>query len=457
VQLPSGAKLQHGNEVREGGYRIGIVDAMQAVRLPDGTAGAEARIKLDQAAWALPRDTTVAVRGRSILGLKYLDIRRGASPEKLPDNGLIRADDAMLSHDLDRFLGMYDRATRNGARRALKGFGGALAMRGQALNRTLEIAPAMLRHLDVTMTVLAAPETKLGRFVSELGDAARALAPVAGRYAHSFAAGADTFAAMSADPGALDTTLRRIPPALRTGTASFRRQRPLLRQLGRVSVALDETAQRLPSALPRLTALATTGAAALPAGTRLNERAVPVLASLREFAQDPGSRTALDAATRTNGVLAPLTRFVGPYITVCNAFNYAFTYASDTASEPDLTGTSTRSMIVVPPREDNSMGSIGASEPANGQNVITGSGGFLHQTQYSAAVDRQGNADCESGQRGYMHRLNAFGDPKFKTVVDPHIPGNQGPTFTGRARVPAGETFSRAPQLGPSMPAGLDP
>jgi hypothetical protein len=81
----------------------------------------------------------------------------------------------------------------------------------------------------------------------------------------------------------------------------------------------------------------------------------------------------------------------------------------------------------------------------------------LHTNVYSAAIDREGNADCESGQRGYLRRVNTFGDPKFNTVVDPHIPGNQGKTFTGRDRVPPGQTFTRSPQSGPQMPPELDP
>jgi hypothetical protein len=53
--------------------------------------------------------------------------------------------------------------------------------------------------------------------------------------------------------------------------------------------------------------------------------------------------------------------------------------------------------------------------------------------------------------------MNHYGAPEAKTVVDPHLPGNSGPTFTGRPRVPAGQTFSRQPQVGPRIPAELDP
>ena len=40
---------------------------------------------------------------------------------------------------------------------------------------------------------------------------------------------------------------------------------------------------------------------------------------------------------------------------------------------------------------------------------------------------------------------------RFTAALDPHTPGDQGPTFHGRTHVPAGETFSRNPQTGPQL------
>ena len=40
-------------------------------------------------------------------------------------------------------------------------------------------------------------------------------------------------------------------------------------------------------------------------------------------------------------------------------------------------------------------------------------------------------------------------------MIDPATPGNQGPTYTGRRRVPKGQTFSRRPETGPAWPKGL--
>ena len=89
--------------------------------------------------------------------------------------------------------------------------------------------------------------------------------------------------------------------------------------------------------------------------------------------------------------------------------------------------------------------------PANGgeidpvQHALFGDAAALHDQGPARAVDEDGNADCESGQRGYLERL-ATGFPEdLKIVVDSRNPGSQGPTFKGRPRVPAGQSFSPEP------------
>src|SRR6266496_783198 len=73
VQLTDGSNLVDGNEVREGGYRIGVVTDLQPIPLSNGTTGAEATMKLDKTVGDIPSDSTIRVRPRSALGLKYLE------------------------------------------------------------------------------------------------------------------------------------------------------------------------------------------------------------------------------------------------------------------------------------------------------------------------------------------------------------------------------------------------
>src|SRR5688572_14258263 len=82
-QISNGANLLPGNEVKEGGARIGIVDSMKPLRLPDGTVGAEAVMKLDKNAGEIPADSQLDLRPRSVLGLKYVELKRGESKRTL--------------------------------------------------------------------------------------------------------------------------------------------------------------------------------------------------------------------------------------------------------------------------------------------------------------------------------------------------------------------------------------
>jgi len=461
VQISNGANLLPGNDVREGGFRIGIVEDMVPIRMPDGTTGAEISLKLDKDAGLLPKDSTVDLRPRSVLGLKYVEITRGTSSQTFRDGDVVPASQARFPVELDELYSTFDEPTRRASQQNLQGFGDAFSQRGASINQAIAGLPRLLQHLEPVARVLSDEDTNLRRFFAELGDAARVVSPVADRYAHSFSAGADTFEAWSRDPEALKATISKSVPTLDAGIASLRAQRPFLIDFEAFSGSLERVATRLPRNLPRIIPALETGARVQRRSVVLNRELGRTLAALQRLGANPGTGIALRGLTRTTGILNPLLKFVGPYITVCNYFNYSWTHAGEHLTEPDPTGTAQRTLLNQAPRNQNpsapSIGSIGAAAPANGEAVLSGAPVNLHSNLYSAAVNRDGTADCESGQRGYLKRVNTYGKPEFNTVVDPHIPGSQGPTFTGRPRVPEGQTFTRAPQSGPAMPVELDP
>jgi hypothetical protein len=248
---------------------------------------------------------------------------------------------------------------------------------------------------------------------------------------------------------------------MRVGIRSFRAQRPFLVELKGFSAALDDATREFPRSLPRITRALRTGIPVVAKQDEVNVELRKTLGSLQQLVADPAFGYALRGLDRTTQILNPLLRFVGPYVTVCNYFNYAFTHLGEHVTEPDPTGTAQRTLLNQAPRPRNptdpSYGSIGAKRPANGEAVVSGPAVYHHTNTYGAAIDHAGNADCESGQRGYQQKLTTYNDdPKLKIVVDPHTPGDQGPTWTGLSRVPAGETFSRLPQYGPKLPKELD-
>ena len=67
-----------GNDVRIGGSRVGAVDAITAKRSTNGTSDRRARrSSSSKDVGPLPKDSTLLIRPRSALGLKYVELTRG--------------------------------------------------------------------------------------------------------------------------------------------------------------------------------------------------------------------------------------------------------------------------------------------------------------------------------------------------------------------------------------------
>ncbi|MBA2349888.1 MAG: MCE family protein, partial [Solirubrobacterales bacterium] len=190
VDTPNGERLVVGNEVREGGERIGQVSDIKTVRMDNGKLGAELELQLDRKYTPIPDDTTYVIRSKGTLGLKYIDQIRGQSPKAFVENSVVSAGSVAATPVLDDFFSTFDEPTRENARRNLDTFASALAGRGQALNRTFVAFPKLLRDVVPVMQVLSRPDTDLRGFVNELGDFMRLTAPVADDLAEGFTTGA---------------------------------------------------------------------------------------------------------------------------------------------------------------------------------------------------------------------------------------------------------------------------
>jgi ABC-type transporter Mla subunit MlaD len=134
VNIGNASNLVRGNDVREGGFRIGIVNDIKPIRLADGGVGAQLVLKLDKGHGDVPVDSIVTIRSRSVLGLKYVDINRGHSKQMLADGGTLDARHTRVQVQLDDVLGTFDKKTRDASQQNLLGFGDALASRGDDLN-----------------------------------------------------------------------------------------------------------------------------------------------------------------------------------------------------------------------------------------------------------------------------------------------------------------------------------
>jgi hypothetical protein len=350
---------------------------------------------------------------------------------------------------------MFDPPTRAGSRRNLKGFGDAFAARGESLNAAIGRLPRFLGYLAPVAANLAAPVTQLDQFFLQLGRTAAVIAPIAEIQSRLFTDLATTFEAISRSPKDLQDTIAKSPGTLAVGTRSFAVQRPFLRHFASLSRDLRSAAAELPSTLPVINDALEVGAPVVRKSVELNDELHGALSALDSLVRDPLTLIALRATTATVGTLNPELRFLGPYVTVCNYWNYWWTFVAEHFSERDGTGSAQRALLNSADRQTNGVGAAGATAPANGPLQ------YLHGQPYGSAVTSQGMADCEAGQRGYTYKANAIGDQKYLVSVDPHTPGAQGSTYQyfengkgigrGPDRVPPGETFSREPEFGPQL------
>src|SRR5215218_10021806 len=116
AQTPSAANLVRGNEVRIGGTRVGSVDSIEVEPTQDGTSIAVLGLKLERAVAPLPKDTTVLIRPRSALGLKYVELKRGTSSESFDDGDTIPLSSATPAPvEFDELINMFDDDTRAAA------------------------------------------------------------------------------------------------------------------------------------------------------------------------------------------------------------------------------------------------------------------------------------------------------------------------------------------------------
>ena len=461
VDVANGAALVSGNDVDEGAFRVGLVSDSRPVVLPDGRVGAEVTLKLNRSNGRVPVDSTATIRPRSVLGLKYLELNLGRSRRVFPDGGTMSVSRTEVPVQFDDINTMFDSRTRPAVKRDLAGFGDVLAARGSSLNDTIASLPALFLHLRPVAQYLSAPATGLTRFFGALNGFMGTVSPVAQTNARLFGEQATTFSAIDREPPNLEATIRQSPPTLDVSTASLRVQQPFLVDLTTFSRYMAPATAALRRALPQINPALAAGVRVLPRTPSMNAKLQRVLDQLKSTALDPGTNIALNALTSTVGTLNPLLRYLGPYVTVCNGWNYFWSEIQDLVSEQTQFGMAQRALINFANHQTNNVNQQGATAPANGYQpgdlpspppTGTSDAEFVHGPAYAAAVDNHGNADCEVGQRGYPLKLNHV-DPKGRNFEwDAYTPGNQGTTWSGLTRVPPGETFSRNPTTGPQLP-----
>jgi virulence factor Mce-like protein len=418
AQVPNAAQLVVGNDVRIGGTRVGAVADITPKKLGDGTVIAVLGLKLDKAVDPLPKDSTVLVRSRSALGLKYVELTRGRQSGGYQDGDTIPLRAATPAPvEFDEFLNMFDDKTRKAAQENTIGFGDAFAGRGESINTAIGAFRPLLRDIIPVARNLASPQTNIKRFISELSDAAAIVAPAAETQAQLFININTTFAALRkvARPYIQDS-ISEGPATLDTAIAQLPRQRPFLLNTQHLFAELRPGVRALRGAAPDLSAALTVGTPTLRRSVALNRRLKPLLRELQVFSEDPMVPRGLQALTGTLKSLRPTLAYLTPAQTRCNYVALWFRNIGSLLSEGDKNGTWQRFIIVPAPNGPNSEGTPSA-KPADGPNTDN----HLHSNPYPNTQAPGQPKECEAANEDYI---------AGKTVVG-NVPGTQSATTEG--------------------------
>ena len=151
-----------------------------------------------------------------------------------------------------------------------------------------------------------------------------------------------------------------------------------------------------------------------------------------------------------------MVRYLGPFQTVCDDWNYWWTYLSEHISEATAFGFAQRALLMQSnPAQSNNVSDQGATAPVDGGSFDSPQGGneYLHGPRSTARPSTTRATPTARPASAAIRRSSTTTTRRAATSTPmPHTPGDQGPTFAGRAHVPAGETFTRAPQTGPVTP-----
>ena len=418
AQLPSGAKLVKGNEVRVGGFRVGVVeDVRPDVVVVEGERRsiAVAELKLDKTIEPLPEDSELRVRPRSALGLKYIELSPGTSRKSYARGDTIPLAQASEPLEYEDLFSTFDRETRPNIREATAGFGDAFAGRGSSLNRAIAALNPFFHSLTPVMESLSDPDTELDQFFLQMGLAADQVAPVARTQAALFTDMADTFAAISSDPVALQQTIEKSPPTMDVAISSFRVQRPFLADFTDLSARLRPAAQELPRSLPAINQALAAGTPVLPRTVGLNEKLEGALGEAEDLFDNPNTLLALRDLGTALRVSRPALEFIAPYQTVCNYLIYFLHPLGEVQSvvQQGPTGGGTvlnQNVKIVNTQQQNSYGTQESSrpwdilegqEPQGAKDALGETLARFYVPAYQPAIDAQGNADCQNGQNGY--------------------------------------------------------
>jgi phospholipid/cholesterol/gamma-HCH transport system substrate-binding protein len=434
VELPNTESMVPGNEVRIGGLRVGQIKSIEPVTVDDAPCPndptrqctsdvAKVDMELNQDLDPLPVDSTVVVRAKSALGLKYLEINRGNSSRGYRPGSTIPLTAARPEPvDIDQVFNMFDAPTRTAIQTNLLEFGNALAGRGVDLNAAIGQLKPLVERLTPVMRNLADPSTGLSNFVSALSATAAEVAPVAEIQGQLFVDLDTTFRAFArVSRPFIQETISKAPAAEDTAIATLPTIRPFLANTAKLFGELTPGFDAIRPVSSDISGAVVEGVKALRLSPAFNAQLDPTAQALLDFNNNAGVRGGINALNGLADQLKPLLSFVAPAQTVCNYGTLLFRNVSSSLSIGNPNATFQRFIVLAPPDAPNSEQSP-SSAPANGGEGDLIGTNFLHFNPYPNTAAPGQVQECEAGNEKYIPGQIVIGNE----------PGNQGIVTEGQ-------------------------
>jgi len=421
ADLPNAAQLVKGFEVRIGGARVGFISKIEPKNRDDGTAYAQVTMKLDKSIEPVAADSTLLVRPRSSLGLKYIELSPGEGRAGLAAGSTIPVRQARPAVvELDDLFSMFDAKTRVGSRNTLDGFGGGFAGRGQDINTAIAAFVPLVADLEPVASNLSDPTTRLNRFFASIARAAAEAAPVTEQHASLFVNLDTSFTAFAsiARPF-LQETISESPPSEQLAISDFPRQRPFIRNNTALFRELRPGVAVLPHAAPILADAFQAGTEVLPKTKQTNEDLADVFETLADFSDDPNVRGGVRQLTRLAGSLRPTLGFLKPTQTTCNYATVFLRNVASLLSEGDANGNYQRFLVVSAPTDPLTfeLGPNNEGGPSNAPANGPGRHNHLHVNPYPNAAAPGQTQECEGGNEPYQAGRTVIGNVSGKQGI----------------------------------------
>jgi phospholipid/cholesterol/gamma-HCH transport system substrate-binding protein len=389
VDVPDAAQLTRGvSEVRIGGLRVGLVKDVRPMPGPKPFARLE--LSLDKRLEALPADSVVRVRPRSILGAKYLDLTPGHAKTTIPAGGILPLEQAKPAFEFDDAFRVFDSQTRNGIRRAVRGLGDGLAGRGTDLNAAIGAFRALLPPGQRVLDTLADPGTNLAGLIDGAAQTAGALAPVAPQLGSLVDAGATTLKALDDAGGAFGDSIDQTPPTEAVAFRTLADAQPVLDDAQAIAHDLRAGTPLLPATTTRLNRAidATTPLLGDVHRTKAPAQLGRALDALAGLSTNPARRPAIEELIATVTSVKTTLDVLGPAQEQCNVAGLFTRNVSEATSGADTSGGWLNALVIFD--DDLSSTSLTNQSPAPSPR--------LHSNPYPA----ENRSECEAGNEPWL-------------------------------------------------------